>query len=63
FVSPDLYTRIFVGGGALARAGIVLTEDMMTAVLDDAHTDLQRYMKEERLAFPVVTHVVTAHTA
>jgi len=62
FVSPDLYTRIFLGGGALARAGIMLTEDAMTAVLDDARTELQKYMKEEGLAFPVVTHVVTAYT-
>jgi ubiquinone/menaquinone biosynthesis C-methylase UbiE len=58
FPSVDTFTRGVLTGGALARAGITLTPDVLDTVVRDVERDLDAYVQGDGLRYPMESHLV-----
>jgi SAM-dependent methyltransferase len=63
FASTEACARAILGGGTLARAGVQVSGDALTAVIRDVDRALGPYVQPDGLVFPMTAHLILARTA
>jgi len=61
FASPEEFVRGTVASTPLASLVAKIDDDARAALLSEVRTRLQPYVESSGLAFPIQTHIVTAH--
>jgi hypothetical protein len=62
FASPEEFVRGTVASAPLASLTAQADDDARSALLHEVMTRLQPYVDSSGLAFPIQSHLVTAHT-
>jgi ubiquinone/menaquinone biosynthesis C-methylase UbiE len=62
FASPEDFVRGTAASSPFASLAAQAGDDARSALLSEVRTQLQPYVESSGLAFPIQTHLVTAHT-
>ena len=60
FPSVEDFVRVVVIGGIVGRSGIVLSDETLSALIGDVSDELQPYIDDQGLAFPMTANLATA---